>query len=255
MRHAVKPWRQSRRAFPNCTHEISVHKEINVRTQSFVWSILAALALIGSARAQETVVAPDLGKIADGKTFKLVNLDAEVVREDGKQFVRLKAKGREQGNGSNAGVALVDGLEFKQGTIEVDLKGRNVRQQSFLGVTFHALDNKTLETVYFRPFNFKADPPFRTRAVQYVSWPENTWEKLRKETPGVYENAVQPIPDPDGWFHARIEVTAQKVTVFVNEAKEPSLVVHRLTDRSAGGVGLWIDIFDGAFANLKITPR
>jgi hypothetical protein len=154
------------------------------------------LGLAGSTCAQQDALAPDLSKIAEAETWRLVNADAQAVEEGGKQFVRLKAKGRGAGSGDNAGLALVEGLEFKQGTIEVDLRGRDVRQGSFLGVTFHALDDKTFETVYFRPFNFKAAPPFRTRAVQYASWPGNTWEKLRKESPGVYENAVDPVPDP-----------------------------------------------------------
>ena len=130
-----------------------------------------------------------------------------------------------------------------------------MRQRSFLGVAFHALDNKQLEGIYFRPFNFRADPPFKTRAVQYISWPENTWQKLREQKPGVFENAVHPVPDPDGWFHARIEVEAKQVRVFVDNSAESSLVVERLTDRNTGGVGLWADIFDGGFANLKITPK
>jgi hypothetical protein len=33
----------------------------------------------------------------------------------------------------------------------------------------------------------------------------------------------RPVPDPDSWFHARIEVTDREVRVFVNDAKEPSL--------------------------------
>ena len=90
-----------------------------------------------------------------------MNAEAEFVEEGGKRFIRLKAKGGDEVNSSNAGIALVEGLEFKQGTIELDLKGRNERQRSFLGVTFHALDNKTAEIVYFRPFNFQADPPFK----------------------------------------------------------------------------------------------
>lgn len=71
----------------------------------------------------------------------------------------------------------------------------------------------------------------------------------------MFENAVQPVPDPDGWFHARVEVTRRQVRAFVNDATEPSLVVDRLTDRQSGGIGLWVDVHDGAFANLKIVPR
>lgn len=221
------------------------------------WSlaIVIGLFLMGTGRAQEKTVTPDLGKISDGKTWRLVNAEAQFGQEAGKQFVRLQAKGGDPGKVETAGLALVEGLTFREGTIEVDLQGRNVRQHSFLGVTFHATDGTTFETVYFRPFNFNADPPFRSRVVQYTSLPEHSWQKLREETPGVYEHAVNPVPDPDGWFHARIEVTAKTVRAFVNDAQEPSLVVDRLTERETGGVGLWVGVFDGTFANLRITPK
>src|SRR5437867_4076599 len=44
-----------------------------------------------------------------------------------------------------------------------------------------------------------------------------------------------------------------KVSVFVNGAREPSLVVNELTERKGGSVG--ISFFaSGTIANLKITP-
>jgi hypothetical protein len=124
-----------------------------------------------------------------------------------------------------------------------------------VGVAFGAADGKTFEAVYFRPFNFlRDDKSFRVRAVRYVAWPDHTWEKLRKGKPGVFESAVQPVPDPAGWFHARVEVTKQKVRGWVDDAKEPCLAVDRLGGRERGMVGLWVDSQEGAFRNLKILP-
>ncbi len=58
-----------------------------------------------------------------------------------------------------------------------------------------------------------------------------------------------------GWFHARIVVAKPKVSVYVNGAKEPSLVVEELSDRKGGKIGFWVgDGSGGTFANLKITP-
>lgn len=92
------------------------------------------------------------------------------------------------------------------------------------------------------------------RAVQYIAWPANTWEQLRKNRPEQFENAVNPVPDPDGWFHALIEVSDTRVRVYVDHAKEPSLVVERL---SKGGVrrpaGLFVDSADGLYANLRLS--
>ena len=60
--------------------------------------------------------------------------------------------------------------------------------------------------------------------MQYVSHPANTWQKLRAERPGQFESAIEPPPDPNGWFHARIVLANGKVEVYVNGAAKPSLV-------------------------------
>jgi hypothetical protein len=83
----------------------------------------------------------------------------------------------------------------------------------------------------------------------------NSWPKLRAEHPGKYEQPVNPVPDPNDWFHARVVVAHPKVSVFVSEAKEPCLEVTQLSDRKKGLVGLWGGNGSGGdFANLKIVP-
>jgi hypothetical protein len=44
------------------------------------------------------------------------------------------------------------------------------------------------------------------------------------------------------------------VRVWVDDAKEPCLVVDRLASREGGKVGLWVDSGGGTFKNLKIRP-
>jgi hypothetical protein len=62
-------------------------------------------------------------------------------------------------------------------------------------------------------------------------------------------------PDGDSWFQARIVIERPRVRVYVNAATEPSLVVEELSDRTDGGIGLWVGPGRGGyFANLKITP-
>jgi hypothetical protein len=213
---------------------------------------LTCLASV-SASASETSHVPDLGRIADDKAWKVSNATAELASVDGKSAVRLVAKG-DSANGI-VGLALPIGIEFDTGVIEVDLKGKNVRQRSFLGVAFNVVDDRTFEGIYFRPFNFRAEPPIDGRSVQYIAWPEHTWEHLRKEKPGQFEQPVRPVPDPDGWFHARIQVTSAEVQVFVDDAKAPSLVVARLSRVNAKRpLGLFVDSADGIYANLRITP-
>jgi hypothetical protein len=159
--------------------------------------------------------------------------------------------------GAGEGVAYLEGIQFSNGTIEFDVKGKDVQQQSFVGVAFHGVDGTTYDAIYFRPFNFKAeDPARRRRAVQYISLPTYTWQKLRAERPGEYEQPVSPVPDPNAWFHVRVVVATPKVSVFVDAATEPSLVVNQLSDRRRGRVGLWVGNNSGGdFANLKIVPQ
>ena len=184
--------------------------------------------------------------------WSVVNGESRATRDGDKRVLMLAPIGGNR-KGSNVALALVDG-GFDGGTIDVDLKGGGDAQASFLGVAFAVADAQHYEAIYFRPFNFRAgDAAHRAHAVQYVAWPEQTWERLRRESPGVYEAALEPAPDPARWFHARIEVDAAKVRVFVDGAPRPCLVVDRLGERRRGGVGLWVDSQPGAFANLKIT--
>ena len=59
------------------------------------------------------------------------------------------------------GVAYLEGIEFANGTIELDVRGKDAQQQSFLCVAFHRVDGATYDAVYFRPFNFRAVDPER----------------------------------------------------------------------------------------------
>jgi hypothetical protein len=219
--------------------------------------VIVGLALTLSAaipgHAREKTGAFDFAKVADGKTWKVSHATVESVEIDGKMAARLTAAG-DSGATGEAGLALASGVEFAEGTIELDLKGRNQRP-SFLGVVFNVADERTFEGVYFRPFNFKAEGPFRLRAVQYIAWPEHTWEELRKNHPGQFEKPANPAPAGDGWFHARIEVTEKLVRVFLNGGAEPCLTVNRLTERRGKRpVGLFVDVAEGLFANLEVKP-
>jgi hypothetical protein len=190
----------------------------------------------------------DLAALLDAKRLNVVNRTATRLTDGSRTGVHLSES-------AGDGVALIGGVEFADGTIECDLRGKDVQQQSFLGVAFHGVDGTTFDGVYFRPFNFKAaDPERHAHAVQYISHPTYTWQKLRTEQPGKYEQPVDPAPDPNGWFHARVVVASPKVSVFVNDATAPSLVVTQLSDRRKGLVGLWVgNTAGGDFANLKIT--
>lgn len=220
--------------------------------RDFVISTFACvveLSAVSRVLAQKKAIEPDLAALAEGKGLKVFNRSLSALNDGAKKGVRLSES-------PGDGVAYLEGVEFANGAIEIDIRGKDVQQQSFVGVVFHGVDEKTYDAIYFRPFNFKAeDPARRIRAVQYVSHPTHTWQKLRTEQPGKYEKAVNPVPDPNGWFHARVVVASPKVSVFVNDAKEPSLVVEQLSDRKKGLVGLWVgNTSGGDFANFKVIP-
>ena len=155
------------------------------------------------------------------------------------------------------GIAWINNVNFTQGTIEIDLKGKDEFQKSFVGVAFHATNDSTYEAVYFRPFNFFAKDSIRKiHAVQYISHPTFGWKKLRDERNGIFEKSVTGVADPNDWFHARIVVNEKKVWVYVNSSNVPVLSVDRLSNQSDGKIGIWVgDGAGGEFANLQLTTR
>lgn len=209
----------------------------------------AGLFIASQAVGQRKTINPDLFTLADGKGLKVFNRSVSSLTDGARKGVHLNES-------ADPGVAYLEGIEFADGTIEFDIRGKDVLQQSFVGMAFHGVDGSTYDAIYFRPFNFKAeDPERRSHAVQYISHPTYTWQKLRTEQTGRYEKPVMPVPDPNGWFQARIVVASPKVSVYVNDAKEPSLVVNQLSERRKGLVGLWVgNVSSGDFANLKIIP-
>jgi hypothetical protein len=151
------------------------------------------------------------------------------------------------------GIVWLTDMEFSIGTIDIDLKGRNVPQESFLGIAFHGVDTSTYDAIYFRPFNFNTtDPVRKIHAVQYVSMPDYPWFRLRDEQNGQFEKEIIPSPVAEDWFHARVVVGKEKVLVYVNHSTIASLEVKLLNNRTAGKLGLWDVGLPGDFANLQI---
>ncbi len=188
-------------------------------------------------------------QVAAGKGWTVVNRSAAAFVEAGRAFVRLDER-------PGSGLAWFDASHFLEGTIEFDVRGKDAAQKSFVGVAFHGFNDETFEAVYFRPFNFRdPDPAKASHAVQYVSHPEFTWQKLRAERTGEFEKPVRPVPDPNGWFHVRVEVAGGKVRVFVNSDPAPCLSVDALGGLRQGHVGLFVgNASGGDFAGLKIVP-
>jgi hypothetical protein len=154
------------------------------------------------------------------------------------------------------GLIWIEGSDFAAGTIEVEIRGRDVLQRSFVGIAFHRKDDTTYDCVYLRPFNFRAEDPVRRQhAVQYMASPDYEWPRLRKEFPEEFENPVDPSLVPTDWVPLRIVVKGRTIQIFAGPVKSPTLEVRKLGQHDRGMIGLWTgNNSDGDFANLRITP-
>ncbi len=212
-------------------------------------ALIAAFAFLAPQLPAQSPESLDLTAVGKDPRWKIFGRTTSIVDMKGKHALHLS-------EGPGNGVAWLDGYDFANGVIELDVLGRSAPiQGSFVGVAFRVVDGQMHDAVYFRPFNFRAtDSTRHSHAVEYVSHPQWTWQRLRTEHPGMYERAVIPEPDGDEWFHVRVVVERPKVSVFVNGRTEPCLVVDELSDRSHGSLGVWVgEGSAGYFANLRVT--
>jgi hypothetical protein len=213
--------------------------KIRVEISSFFFAfIMAAIPAV----AQQTIIVPDLSTI-NTPQCSAVNRKAQISGD----AVYMDAR-------EGDGLLIFKNILFSNGRIELDIKGKNKPQQSFVGLAFHGMNDSTFDAVYFRPFNFK-DPGRDTHSVQYISMPQHDWYELREKHPGMYENNLTVVPDPDEWFHVSIRISYPDVKVFVNNSLESSLSIAQISRQSYGWIGFWVgNGSDGYFKNLKIYP-
>ncbi|MBT3386095.1 MAG: hypothetical protein HN778_19075 [Prolixibacteraceae bacterium] len=210
--------------------------------------VSAFLMLILSATLFAQKSKPDLSKINDNSFWEIYNRSAKIIIGGLDSYVSFDAQ-------QNDGLATFQNLEFENGTLEFDVKGKDVLQRSFVGIAFHIQDDKTFNAIYFRPFNFKK-PERSGHSVQYISHPEFTWRKLRTDFPEQFENPVNPVPNPDDWFHAKVVVDWPNVKVFVEDYKNPSLEIKMKSEFKTGKIGFWVgNGSDGSFKNLVVTKK
>jgi hypothetical protein len=160
-------------------------------------------------------------------------------------------------------LAIVEGLEFGNGVIEAEMAGAPAPgagegARGFVGVAFRLQkDMKTYDAFYLRPTNGRAeDQERRNHVTQYISHPEWTWFRMRKETPSRYESYADMTPNT--WTPVKIEVTGAKARLFVGGQPQPALIVNDVKSgaQATGGVALWIGPGTVAhFRNLRVTPQ
>lgn len=166
--------------------------------------------------------------------------------------------------GDGVRLVVLTKTEFQDGVIEIELAGEpgataGAGARGFVGVAFRvspdtAKDALKYECFYLRPTNGRADDQVRrNHSVQYISFPEFPWQRLRKEFPEKYESYVDLVPGE--WTKVKIEVRGDKARLYVHDGQQPVLVVNDLKQRqSQGRIALWIGPGTVAhFANLRVS--
>lgn len=157
----------------------------------------------------------------------------------------------------------VKGVNFKNGVIELKVLSRLLKDapdfaRGFIGIAFRINDNNSkYESIYLRPVNARADDQLRrNHSIQYYSYPDYKFDRLRKEAPERYEAYAD--MEMDTWIKMRIEVTGTQAKLFLNNNSQPTLIVNDLKHGAdlSGGIGLWVDIgTEGYFTDLMISAE
>jgi hypothetical protein len=147
---------------------------------------------------------------------------------------------------TNIGLTSTEGVDVVDGKAEiVDSKGRRAMH---LNPVPNAGDDDSTLAIFPAHDRLCGD-----HSVQYVSAPDYPWERLRKETPGVYESYAD--METGAWTHMKILVSGTRASLYVNGAAQPCLIVNDLKlGDLPGPVALWSQSTTGVyFSNLKIT--
>ena len=205
-----------------------------------------------------TVPATEVVQLDRAERLAVIAGTVEPATYRGRKGLKLVEREINQG----LGFAVLNGVEFGNGTIETEIAGLPAAgavegSRGFVGIAFHVQkDPQSYECFYLRPTNGRADDQLRrNHATQYISEPEFPWQKLRQENPGVYESYVD--LEAGAWTPIRIVVDGAKAQFYVHNAPQPVLVVNDLKKGAiSGGIALWIGQGTEAyFSNISITRR
>jgi hypothetical protein len=196
------------------------------------------------ARLEATLATGSIETVMGREAVKVAK-DPKITEPDQPSFIKIRS------------------LEFRNGTIEVKVLSRLLptapaTARGFIGVAFRiAADNSKFECIYLRPTNGRAeDQVRRNHSIQYFSFPDFTFDRLRKESPERYESYAD--MGLNEWITMRIEVRGKQAKLFLNDTRQPVLIVNDLKhgENAAGAIALWVDNgTEGYFADLKVQPQ
>ncbi len=178
----------------------------------------------------------------DGKKVIKVIKDSTLEAVDEATFVKIKD------------------IDFKDGLIEVKVlsklhKKARPSDRGFIGIAFRINnDNSKFECIYIRPTNGRADEQIRrNHSIQYFSFPDFKFTRLRKESPEMYEAYTD--MGLNEWIKIKIEVKGKQAKLFLKDNIQPSLVINDLKMGAdvSGTLGLFVDVgTEGYFRDLRI---
>lgn len=157
----------------------------------------------------------------------------------------------------------IKGVDFSNGIIEVKVLSRLLKNapefaRGFIGIAFRINESNTkYESIYLRPTNGRAnDQVRRNHSIQYYSYPDYKFDRLRKESPERYE--AYSDMELNKWITMRIEVNGAQAKLFLNNNQQPCLIVNDLKHgvNASGAIALWVDVgTEGYFKDLKVIKK
>jgi hypothetical protein len=164
---------------------------------------------------------------------------ADFVQKDGHDAIELKPG--DHTKGIKTGQAVLKEFSFHDGTIEYDV---DATTSMGAGLAFRRHDDNTYGLFYLRP------RPKCEEAVDCIQYAPQTHGVLLWD---VFPQYQKPAPLKQGeWNHIKLVISGQRMNVFINGTKEPSLRIGNLEgDSMDGGLALQ---GPGIFANLTVTP-
>jgi hypothetical protein len=226
---------------------------------SFVSCLITALAVFLCAVPTRAQTKPIALAFESAEGLKPVNAKVEPVTYKGRKALRVTDVAP-AGTSDDARFVVVMGSQFQDGLIEVDVAGDRIPSatevaRGFVGIAFRvAQAGPPFEAFYLRPYNGRSDDQLqRNHSAQYISSPEYPWNRLRQDFPGKYETYVDLVPGE--WTNVKIEVKGDKARLYVNDAREPTLIVKPLLHgNTQGAVALFVSVGSVAhFSNLRVS--
>jgi hypothetical protein len=159
---------------------------------------MTKLATLAVVAASLLLVAADRPSLSPADLRPVGEVALSSATHDGRKALRAT----DPGPGVEGGrFIMLPGGDFADGVVRLKVSGQpsaaaNAGARGFVGVMVRSTpDGAAGELFYVRPTNGRADDQERrNHAVQYVSPPEWTWQRMRRETPSRYESYADMEP-------------------------------------------------------------